>query len=376
MSKPFRVFFSHGAMPTALKSRVFSTESLESGMNHLHAVKSEGQERFSIMEELKEPPINQNLNSALLRNHSVYERISFPAIALTCRNYKQNNLDVQKKLKTRRRAQSWLMVVGPTRFFDWSQYIKCKAYISWVAGCKSCEDSSGAGWSAWPWHKGGRDFNPTYYNINCWLQLHCHFSWQTNQHSYFARTCMMSKSSWRRSTCNEKVFCKGCGPSSLVSLKTHRQGLLHQVLRLEEFQDRPCRPGQGHLLPVLLLPLLMTTLVLMIRILYVCVFLQIIDYQSTLPITLVIWCVRMWRNRRSPETSMAVSSLMVKCSQTLRLNNAFAGLSPPKSPVVSPWELRPRRCSTIWTSARTLSRCSRTPISIRLGLSRSWDSHD
>lgn len=56
MSKPFRVFFSHGAMPTALKSRVFSTESLESGMNHLHAVKSEGQERFSIMEELKEPP--------------------------------------------------------------------------------------------------------------------------------------------------------------------------------------------------------------------------------------------------------------------------------------------------------------------------------
>ena len=52
----FSWFFSHWAMPTALKSRVFSTDSLKSGMNHLHAVKTEGQERFSITEELKEPP--------------------------------------------------------------------------------------------------------------------------------------------------------------------------------------------------------------------------------------------------------------------------------------------------------------------------------
>ena len=80
----------------------------------------------------------------------------------------------------------------------------------------------------------------------------------------------------------------------------------------------------------------------------------------------------MWRKRRSPETSMVVSSLMVKCSQTLPLSNVFGGLSPPKSQVISQWELRLRRCSTIWISAPTSSRCSRTPIWIRLDLSRSW----
>lgn len=48
-------------MPTALKSRIFSSDSLESGMNHLHAVKSEGQERFNMAEELKEPLINQDI---------------------------------------------------------------------------------------------------------------------------------------------------------------------------------------------------------------------------------------------------------------------------------------------------------------------------
>ncbi len=40
-------------MAIALKSRVYSSDSLASGMQHLRAVKSEGQVRANLMEELK-----------------------------------------------------------------------------------------------------------------------------------------------------------------------------------------------------------------------------------------------------------------------------------------------------------------------------------